>query len=111
MFWGDKDLFLVQEIFHVVVVYHFFLEHVSTCFWRFYHFNHLGERFTGTSLQGRNYFLSHDKMLFNFFVNGYALQNRIVFLQLDALRSVFLVFCGDVTACARNTTVLVLCAL
>jgi hypothetical protein len=41
-------------------------------------------------------------MLFNFFVNGYTLQNRVVFLQLDALRSVFLVFGGDVTACARK---------
>ena len=41
--------------------------------------------------------------LFNFFMNGVLLQVRVVFLQLDPFRGVFLILGTDVTAGTRNT--------
>ena len=42
-------------------------------------------------------------MLFNLFMNGHALQNRVVFLEFEALCSVLAVLCGDVTGCAGHS--------
>lgn len=55
------------------------------------------------------YFLCHG--LLNFFVYGILSHDRVVFLQLNSIRSVFSVLGGNVPACAWQTTVFVLCAL
>lgn len=86
---------LGEPVFHVVVVYHFFLERVGTCFFALHHFHHFGEVLTCTSLQTCYRLLCHD--LLDFFMNRHATENGVVLLELNTLRSVLTVLGGHVS--------------
>jgi len=53
----------------------------------------------------------NEEDLFDLFVQGDLLEDRVVLFQLDALRGVLAVFGGDVTAHAGHPAVFVLGAL
>ena len=56
----STESLLLEEILHVVVVYHFFLECIASGYWRLDHFNDLGELLTFSGFERCNYFLCHD---------------------------------------------------
>ena len=100
---GAKRGGLFQRVFHSVVGHHGFLEGVSSCFGRLYHLDDLGVGAAFTLLEGSDGFLCHIEskklcgFLFDFFVNGDALEDGVVFLQLQTLGGVLTVLGGDVT--------------
>lgn len=104
IFDGGDVLF--EGVLHGVVGYHLFFEDVGAGFGRFYHFDdfRVGAAFTG--LKGCNGFLCHISGLFNFFVNGYALKDGVVFLKLKSFGCVLAVFGGYITGGTGHTACL-----
>lgn len=100
-------LFLLGEkVFHLVVGDDALFEDVCTGFVGFHHFDTFGELFARTGFQRCDYFLCHGSSLFNFSVNGYPLENRIVLLALHSVGRVFLVLGRDVPRHAGQTAFL-----
>lgn len=106
----QEKLFL-QVLLNFVVLNHALLKHVGTSLGRTDHLDHLAEIATFTSLERCNYFLCHIlNVLFNFFVNSYFLQVRVVLLELQTLGCVLAVLGGNVARHSGNTTCLLLSA-
>ena len=107
-------LFLFQKFLYLVREDDVFLEGISIGLGRANHADDFGVALTRSSLKCCNNFLCHrslSPLLFDFFVNGHFLQVRIVLLELQTLRGIFLVLGGDVTAHAGDTAVFLLGAL
>ena len=107
---------LCEEFFHVVVEDDFLLEDVGTRLGALYHLDAFGVRTTGvTGLKSGDRFFCHSKFpflkLLDFFVDGVALQNGVVLLQLQTIRGVLTVFGRDVTRRTGHTAGLVFGAL
>jgi len=108
-------ILLTQEFLDLVLVYDGLLEGVSTCFGAPYGLDHfcpvlgLSCSLLVFGLDSCFCLLCHG--LFDFLVNSYFLQDRVVFLQLETLGRVLLVLGGDVTAGTGHTGVFVLRAL
>jgi hypothetical protein len=58
--FGLSELFILQEVFDVIIMNNLFLEAVGTCKRRLNHFYYFGKLFSFTGFQGCNYFLCHD---------------------------------------------------
>jgi len=95
-----------EEILYLLVGNDLGLEGVCAGLVGFHHLNTLRECFTGSGFQRCDYFLCHGSSLFNFSVNGYPLENRIVLLALHSVGRVFLVLGRDVPRHAGQTAFL-----
>ena len=102
-------LLVCEEFFHLFVGYDTLLEHVGAGFLRLDHLDALGEVLTRAGFQCCDYFLCHGALkLFDFTVNGDALEERVVLLALQAVGGVLLVLGGDVTGHACDTALFLL---
>lgn len=89
----------------MVIVHDFLFERIGAGDWRFHHFDHFGELLAFSGLEGCYDFLCHGGCelvawaeLFDFLMNRHLFEDRIEFLELKTLSSVFLVLGGDVAA-------------
>ena len=113
---------LVEEFFHFIILYNFLLENVSACFRAFNHLYAFGVVTSRvTSLKGSDRFLCHSKISFlmintfltllNLFVKSVFFEDRIILHELQTIRSVLAVLCGNVTRRTWHTAGLVFSAL
>jgi len=102
---------LREEVVHVVLGYYALTERVGTIFSSAHHLNHFSVVLGSATLQGCYCFLCHGILLFDLSVRSHALQDRIVFLKLQTIWSVFLVLGCDVAGSTGHTTSFMLCAL
>ena len=103
----DQNLVL-EEVLDGLVGNHTLIEDVRA-FLALHHLDDLGvaAAIGLTRLQGCDCFLCHvASVLFDFLVNRHALENRIIFLQLETLWGVLSVLRGDVTGGAGEATLL-----
>ena len=103
----QHDDLLTQEFLDLVLMYDRLLKGIGTCFGAAYGLDHFGP-VLGFScsllvfgLDSCFCLLCHG--LFDFLVNSYFLQDRVVFLQLETLGRILLVLGGDVATGAGHT--------
>ena len=104
-------LFFREEILNLFVGNDLGLECVSAGLFGFNHLNTLGKRFTSAGFECCDYFLCHDSTLFDFAVNGYSFQDRVVLLAFHPVGGVLFVLGGDVARHARHPALFLFDAL
>ncbi len=111
-------LLLGEEFFHFVFVNHHLFVRVFSCDRIFDGFNHFDKIPSRADVSGPlGYFcvfwnFGHvmEILLFDFFMYGDLLEDRVEFLQLKAVRSILPVLLSHISWCARHATGLMLCA-
>ena len=111
---GSDSKLVLEEGCNVFVANHLLVKAVGTRLGALYHFDDFRIRASVrlTGLERCDCLFSHGcaavaRLLFDFLVDGHALENRVVLLQLEAFGSVLAILCRDVTASAGHAALFV----